>query len=50
MLVEMSLLPGISQQSQWPFSASAAGGQVAVFWARAGLDPAVVCRQHDSRK
>lgn len=29
--VEMSLLLGIAQQSQWPFSASAAGGGVAVF-------------------
>lgn len=48
-LVEMSLLHGIAQHSQWPFSASAAGDGVAVFWARGGLDLAIVCRQHDSR-
>lgn len=50
MLVEMTLLPSIAQQSQQPFSTSAVGGRVAVFWAPGGLDPAARCGQHNSRE
>lgn len=46
MLIEMSLLPSIAQQSQWPTSASTAGTE----WLGSGprqAGQAVLCRQQD---